>query len=267
MNRSEFEKIREYIYRETGIYFEDEKKYYVEKRIQQQMEKHGMRDFTAYLAALRFDAAGKMRQELLNALTVNETYFFREYDQLKCLAEEVISLWAGNGGRRRGVKIWCAGCSSGEEAYTLAIIMQEMAAGMAWEIHATDINTEVLGRAERGVYNYYAIRQVPLAYLDRYFTRLGDNYAVKSILKSRIKFYQVNLVDDAAMQVMRNYHAIFCRNVLIYFDDISRRRVALHFYQTLEPGGYIFLGHSESMSRITTLFKPVRFNNAIIYQK
>lgn len=267
MTKAEFERLRDYIYRESGIYFEDSKLYYVEKRVEQQMERYGYKDFTAYLGALRFDKTGRMRQDLLNSLTVNETYFFREYDQLKCFAEEVIPLWYQDGRRRAGVKIWCAGCSSGEEAYTLAIIMQEMAPDMPYEIHATDINTEVLRKAQQGIYEYYAIRQVPEAYLKRYFVPVGENYGVSSILKRRIKFYQVNLMDDAAMQSMKCFQAIFCRNVLIYFDDLSRRRVALYFYQALEPGGYVFLGHSESMSRITTLFKPVRFKNAIIYQK
>ncbi|PRR71647.1 CheR family methyltransferase [Neomoorella humiferrea] len=267
MTKAEFERLRDYIYRESGIYFEDNKVYYVEKRVEQQMEKYGFKDFTAYLGALRFDSTGKMRQELLNSLTINETYFFREYEQLKCLAEEIVPLWCQNGVGRQGVKIWCAGCASGEEAYTLAIVMQEMAPDIPWEIYATDIDTEVLDKAEKGIYNHYAIRQVPEVYLKRYFVRLGDNYAIASLIKRKVTFSHLNLVDDAGMRKMQGFHAIFCRNVLIYFDDLSRRRVALQFYQALESGGYIFLGHSESMSRITTLFKPVRFKNAIIYQK
>lgn len=165
MKQADFDRLREYIYRESGIYFEDNKLYYVEKRVQQQMEKYRFADFTAYLGALKFDSTGRMRQELLNELTVNETYFFREYDQLKCLAEEVIPIWEQDGVRSKGLKIWCAGCSSGEEAYTLAIVMQEMLPGLPWEIHATDINTEVLMKGERGIYNYYAVRQVPETYL------------------------------------------------------------------------------------------------------
>ncbi|MGB9661739.1 MAG: CheR family methyltransferase [Moorellaceae bacterium] len=267
MRQADFEKLREYVYRQTGIYFEDQKLYYVEKRVEQQMAARGFKDFQDYFSALRFDRTGSLWQELLNSLTVNETYFFREYDQLKCFAEEVIPLWRQNGIGRQGIKVWCAGCSTGEEAYTLAIILKEMTDGLYWEIHATDINTSVLEKAEQGIYNHYATRQVPEVYLERYFTRVGANYAVSSQLKKKIKFYQVNLMDDQAMQRMRNFSAIFCRNVLIYFDDISRRRVAMYFYQALQPGGYVFLGHSESMSRISTLFKPVKFHHAIIYQK
>jgi len=267
LRQADFEKLREYLYRQTGIYFEDQKLYYVEKRVEQHMTARGFKDFRDYFSALRFDRTGALWQELLNTLTVNETYFFREYDQLKCFAEEVIPLWMKNGVGKYGVRLWCAGCSTGEEAYTLAIILKEMAEDLYWEVHATDINTAVLERAERGIYNNYATRQVPEVYLERYFTPIGENYAISSLLKKKIKFYQVNLMDDQAMQKMRNFNAIFCRNVLIYFDDLSRRRVALHFYQALEAGGYVFLGHSESMSRITTLFKPVKFQNAIIYQK
>ncbi|WP_027717191.1 CheR family methyltransferase [Desulfovirgula thermocuniculi] len=266
MRKADFDRLREFIYRQTGILFEPQKQYYVERRVEQHMASRGYSSFNEYFSALRF-GRGELWQELLNSLTVNETYFFREYDQLKCFAEEVLPLWVGNGAGRAGIKIWSAGCSTGEEAYTLAIIMEEMAQGYPWEIHATDINTEVLARAQEGVYNDYAVRQVPDVYFTRYFTRVNGGYAVSPLLKRRVKFYQVNLMDDARMRQMKGFHAIFCRNVLIYFDDASRRRVALHFYQALEPNGYIFLGHSESMSRITTVFKPVRFKNAIIYQK
>lgn len=268
MNRTEFERLREHIYRESGIYYEDNKLYYVEKRVDQQMEKHGFNDFTAYLGALRFDRTGRMWQELLNSLTVNETYFFREYDQLKCLAEEVIPMWKAEAAERGRIRLWCAGCSSGEEAYTLAIIMQEMVGEeVQWEIEATDINTEVLARAKKGIYSHYAVRQVPDVYFKKYFTTVGENYAVSPSVRKYVKFAQLNLMDDAAMRNMKGFQAIFCRNVLIYFDDFSRRRVAMQFYQALEPKGYVFLGHSESMSRISTLFKPARFRNAIIYQK
>ncbi len=205
----------------------------------------------------------------MNQLTVNETYFFREYDQLKCFAEEALPELAAGVRNGERLRVWSAGCSTGEEAYTLAIILFEMLGddGLDFEVHATDINSEVLAKARLGVYEQRSVRDVPLVYLEKYFTGAGGRYAVVPRLKEKVRFYQVNLKDRSQMVRMRGFHAIFCRNVLIYFDDLGRREVALSFYESLLPGGFIFLGHSESMSRILPVFRVRKFKNAIIYQK
>lgn len=274
MTLEDFAKLRDYVYRKSGIYFEEKKLYYVEKRVEARMRATGFADFRTYFAWMRFDTSGREFQELLNALTVNETYFFREYQQLKCFAEEVIPeiLAVKNGHNPLRVRVWSAGCSTGEEAYTLAIILQEMTHGLPgapvqWEVHATDVNTEVLERARRGVYGQRAVREVPDAYLARYFRRLGEDFEVLPELRRQVSFYHLNLLDREGMRAMKDFDAIFCRNVLIYFDDASRREAALYFYQALRPGGFIFLGHSESMSRITPVFRLRKFRDAIIYQR
>jgi chemotaxis protein methyltransferase CheR len=138
---------------------------------------------------------------------------------------------------------------------------------VAWEVHATDINTKSLEHARRGEYGARAVRLVPEPYLRRYFTVEGGRYRVCDKLRARIRFFQVNLADRAAMRQMQDFDAIFCRNVLIYFDDQSRREVALAFYDSLVEGGAIFLGHSESMSRITPVFKLKKLENAFVYYK
>ncbi|MGB9887527.1 MAG: CheR family methyltransferase [Moorellales bacterium] len=275
MTPDEFGKLRDYIYRKTGLYFDDKKLYYVERRVEERMRATGMDRFGAYFNWLRFEPSQAEFQQLLNALTVNETYFFREYDQLRCFAEEALPelLAACGGGSAKRLRVWSAGCSTGEEAYTLAIILKEMTEGLPtgpvhWEVHATDLNTEVLETARRGVYGRRAVRGVPEVYLQRYFTCCADGlYRVSETLRAGVRFYPLNLLDREAMRTMRDFDAIFCRNVLIYFDDASRRQVALYFYEALRPGGFIFLGHSESMSRIAPIFRLRRFNNAIIYQK
>ncbi|MGQ9711940.1 MAG: CheR family methyltransferase [Desulfotomaculales bacterium] len=159
----------------------------------------------------------------------------------------------------RHLRVWCAGCATGEEAYTLAIILQEMTGGLeppvGWEVHATDINTRSLEHARRGVYDARSVRCVPEPYLNRYFAVQGNRYRVNEFLRPGVRFYPLNLADGDAMRRMQNFDAIFCRNVLIYFDDNSRQEVALGFYDSLVEGGYIFLGHSESMSRITPVLK------------
>jgi len=274
MRLEDFIKLRDYVYRKSGVWFDEKKLYYVEKRVEARMRATGHDDFRTYFAWMRFDTSGREFQELMNALTVNETYFFREYHQLKCFAEEVVpEILAGqNGSAPRRIRVWSAGCSTGEEAYTLAIILQEMTAGLLdgpvhWEVHATDINTEVLERAREGTYGPRAVREVPEEYLNKYFHRSGDDFEVVPELRRQVRFYHLNLLDRDGMRSMRDFDAIFCRNVLIYFDDASRREAALYFYDALRPGGFIFLGHSESMSRITSIFKLRRFRDAIIYQK
>lgn len=273
MKLEDFIKLRDYIYRKSGIFFEEKKLYYVEKRVEARMRATGFENFSAYFAWMRFDPSGKELQELLNALTVNETYFFRESPQLRCFAEEVIPeiLEAKKAHNPRVIRVWSAGCSTGEEAYTLAILLEEALAGLPeavpWEVHATDINTEVLEKAKRGVYGARAVREVPLPYLRKYFLEIDGEYEVLPTLKRKVSFYHLNLLDREAMRRMRDFDAIFCRNVLIYFDDASRREAALYFYEALRPGGFIFLGHSESMSRIVPIFKLRKFREAIIYQK
>jgi chemotaxis protein methyltransferase CheR len=215
---------------------------------------------------------GQELQELVNLLTVNETYFFREYYQLKCFAEEVLPeiLDKKRGEKLRKIRVWSAGCSTGEEPYTLAIIMEEMLEdmeGVTWEVHATDINTEVMEKAELGLYSQRSVRLVPEEYKIRYFLKRGEFYEIIPHIKKKVDFYQLNLMDAADMRKMLDFDVIFCRNVLIYFDDASRRQVALYFYEALAEGGYIFLGHSESMSRISPIFKLRRFKNAFVYQK
>lgn len=271
MTIEEFVKLRDYIYRKAGIYFDEKKLYYVEKRVEARMRAVGMDSFRAYFAWMRFDTSDRELQELLNVLTVNETYFFREYQQLRCFAEEVIPeiLKSKNNQNPKRIRIWSAGCSTGEETYTLAIIMTEMTRGMSvtWEIHATDLNTDVLLQAKKGLYGRRAVKDVPEAYLARYFHQIGEQFEVRPEMRRQIIFYQLNFLNRENMRKMVDFDVIFCRNVLIYFDDASRREVALYFYDALKEGGFIFLGHSESMSRITPIFRLRKFKNAIIYQK
>lgn len=265
MSPVEHRLLAEYIYKKTGLRFEENKSYYVNKRVRERMQRIGQPTVMSYLHYLRFHDAGQELEELINVLTVNETYFFREYNQLKCFAEEVLPILMQN---HKCIKVWSAGCSTGEEAYTLAIILTEMLADtdFTFKVLATDINTDVLKAAERAVYGERSVKDVPETYKKKYFQKEGAWHVVRPEVKKNVHFFYLNLADDWVAR-MNGLHAVFCRNVLIYFDDLSRREVALKFYQALEPGGFIFLGHSESMSRVTPVFRLRRFKNAIIYQK
>ncbi|HDM75580.1 MAG TPA: chemotaxis protein, partial [Deltaproteobacteria bacterium] len=226
-----------------------------------------------YLWRLKYgDPHGKEFQQLINLLTTNETYFFREFDQLSVFAEnclqEVCTTKERQG--KKKLRLWSAGCSTGEEPYTLSIILQQMVDDYhTWEVKilATDIDTEVLKKAQKGVYSKRSIKDVPEEYLQKYFIREGDNYKVKFSVKKPIQFRHLNLMDDKKMRLISGIDFIFCRNVLIYFDENSRRAVVSNFYESLNNGGYIFLGHSESMSRISSAFTLRRKNGFIVYQK
>ena len=269
----DFIKIRDFIYKQSGLFFEEKKIYFVKKRLAIRMDALGISTPKEYLWLLKYgDSHGKELQQLINLLTTNETYFFREFDQLVVFAEnclqEICEMKEQNNDKR--IKIWSAGCSSGEEPYTLSIILLEMLDRYhSWdvEILASDIDTEILQKAQAGVYTKRSIKDVPEEYLEKYFIRGGDNYKVKFTVKRPVKFRHLNLMDEKKMRLITGMDFIFCRNVLIYFDEVSRRSVVSNFYDSLNNGGYIFLGHSESMSRISTAFTLRRKNGFIVYQK
>lgn len=264
----DFQSIRDFFYKKTGIFVANEKKYFIERRIIERMQKLMITDMNEYFVLLTKGEESVELVEFINSLTVNETYFFREFHQLRCLAEEILPEFIE---RNEGVRIWSAGCSTGEEPYSLAIVLQEMMPKSLLkkcEIIATDIDYNVLKLAKIGRYGERSIKNLPIPYLKNYFSAIGENeYEVGNALKKLITFSRVNLYDLHQMDKIKNVDIIFCRNVLIYFDDRSKKQVVLSFFESLNPGGYIFLGHSESMNRITPIFKFVKKNQSIIYQK
>ena len=268
-----FMKLRNLIYERTGISFEANKIYYIKKRLQQRMEISGLDDIDDYIKHLKlFDRDGREFQELMNLLTVNETYFFREFSQLQVFAEacldEVVERKLAQGDKT--IRIFSAGCSTGAEPYTLAIIIREMLDDFArWNVlvKGADIDENVLAMARRGIYDDRAVKDVPDSYLSKYFTNSKPGvFEVKPQVKDLVVFEHVNLMDRRALRYEDNYDFVFCRNVLIYFDDVSRKQVVEKFYAMLNKGGFIFLGHAESLSRISSAFKVKRLDGQIVYQ-
>jgi chemotaxis protein methyltransferase CheR len=267
----DFAKFRDFFYRKTGIHFDESKRYFVDKRLIERIEATGCRDFRQYFVNLRFEAAGGELQELVNSMTVNETYFFREYYQFDCMVKDMLEEIVKT--RRPGsrIKIWSIPSSTGEEPYTIAIYLLER-----WkrineydvEIMSSDIDTGVLAAAQRGIYSPRSVGQLPKPYLEKYFTKNRDgDYVISRDLVSAVDFSRVNLSEPAETRRFREVDIIFCRNLLIYFDDHSRRVAADAFYDALNPGGFVCLGHSESMSRISSLFTVRRFPDAMVYQR
>jgi len=269
----EFETLSDFVYRKTGIRFESKKMYFITKRIQKRMEVQGIETVPDYIRLLRFsDPNGIEFQYLTESLTINETYFFRDFCQLQSFSENCLEEVCEAKLRRNDhtFRIWSAACSTGEEPYTLAIIMMEMLEDWrAWdiEIMASDIDRIALGSARRGVYSQRSIRDVPAEYLKRYFINGNGTYQVNNQVKQMVKFEQLNLGDKDALRDHLGFDFVFCRNLMIYFDDKSRKQLVDQFYVSLKSGGYIFLGSSESVGRITTAFRLKRMGNSLVYSK
>lgn len=261
----------DFLRQRTGLSFGENKRYYVERRVVDRMTAVGARDFREYLNLLRFQASGEELQLLVNQMTVNETYFFREKYQFDCLVNSVLDEIVRD--RRPGdrIRIWSAGCATGEEPYSIAIMLLEFwkrVDDFEIELHASDIDSRALARAREGIYEERSLQFLPPHLVSKYFTLLAPGrWQIIEDLRGSIDFSHVNLMDADQMQHFRNLDIIFCRNMLIYFDDLGRREVAAGFYDALAPGGFVFLGHSESMARMSSLYQPRRFPEAIVYQK
>jgi len=267
----DFIKFKELFYKKTGIKFDVSKRYFVDKRLVERIEAYGCSSFREYYNLLRSSEGTKEFQELINVMTVNESYFFREEYQFKCLVKSALPEIVSRKKDTKPIRFWIIPSAAGEEPYSIAIYLLEKWDGIdKWDVEliSSDIDTKVLDQAKRGLYSKRAVQYVPEKYLRKYFTRTAAGYyQICDDLGQSIRFTRVNLCDPNETRPYRDFDIIFCRNLLIYFDDVSRRLAAETFYDALKPGGFIFLGHSESMSRISSLYRIRKFSEAIIYQK
>jgi len=271
ISESDFEKFAEFFHRKTGMHFEPNKRYFVDKRLVERIQATGAADFRAWFVALRFEADGAELQQLVNVMTVNETYFFRESYQFDCMVNHMLGEVAARkrpGGR---IRIWSIPSSTGEEPYSIAIYLLERWPKIEQyevEILSSDIDTHVLQMAQRGIYSPRSVAQLPKPYLKKYFSPHGEGeWRISRELVESVEFSRVNLTDPADTRRFRDIDIVFCRNLLIYFDDLSRRVAAEAMFDAMAPGGFICLGHSESMSRMSSLFTLRRFPDALVYQR
>lgn len=271
ITEADFEKFAEFFYRKSGIRFDTAKRYFVDKRLLERMAATGAETFREYFVALRFEASGGELQQLVNAMTVNETYFFREAYQFDCMVNHLLAEVVKRKTPGERIRIWSVPSSTGEEPYSIALYLLErwpLINSYDVEILSSDIDTEVLAAAKRGVYSPRSVAQLPKAYLDKYFTPAGDGqWRISRDLVESVEFSHVNLTEANATRRFRDIDIVFCRNLLIYFDDLSRRLAAQAMFEAMSPGGFICLGHSESMSRISSLFQVRRFPDAMVHQK
>lgn len=267
-------KIRDVIYRVSGIYHPESKLYLLAERCGRRMQALSVKTAAEYLdhLTLRPNREAELRL-LLNEITIGETCMFRSMPQLdavrRIILPQIIESKSKMGFRR--LRVWSAGCSTGEEPYTLAMLLleesQAMLKGWTFEVAATDLNERSLETAKAGVYGDYGLRNTPDHYKRRFMMPDGKNFRVNDEVKSIITFSRVNLQDDSRMLFMKGMDIIFCCNVLIYFDGASKSRVIHHFFSNLLPGGYLLLGTSESLFQVNDEFRLVHFPQATAYWK
>jgi len=269
-----FENIRKYVYDNCGIYFQDNKKYLLESRLIKRINYLGLESFEQYFDFLRFHSGGASEKKYLyEAITINETFFFRNQPQLDVLVStvvpEIMAKKLKSGSSK--LRIWSAASSSGEEAYSTAIVITDLLKlkypAMQVEIVGTDLNHAVIEKANIGSYKEYSIRNTPAYYLKKYFKQSGSSYIVDPSIKKMVSFKVLNLYDDINMRAMRDFDIIFCANVLIYFDMKSKMKVVNHLYNSLNNGGYLFIGYAESLHNISKAFSVVSFPKTIGYKK
>ncbi|NOZ24758.1 MAG: protein-glutamate O-methyltransferase CheR [Nitrospirae bacterium] len=262
-----FRQLRDFVHEKSGIYIPDTKKYLLENRLVRRLEEKKLKSYEDYLYVIKYSGNGDEITKLFDAVTTNETYFFREPRQFDVFVGHVVPsiLSAGS----RGIRVWSAACSTGEEPYTIAILFnehQEMKL-IRKEIIGSDISNGVLDAARKSIYSSYAVRNVPEKYLKKYFRNTGNVYSLDPRIKAMVKFLNINLVDEKQVKMLRNLDVVFCRNVLIYFDDKNKRKAVSLIYDSLKPKGYLFIGMSESLHTVTRAFRPISINKTVVYQK
>ena len=270
LGESEFRLLRDLIYEHCGLYFQDEMRFLVERRLMPRLQALGLRDYESYYRYLRYDAGKRAELEAAaEALTTNETYFYREPHQLRAFAEEILPMMAVSNAKERRLRIWSAGCSTGEEAYTIAILVKTSGLFDGWDIDifGCDIARGVLAVARAGSYGQHAFRMPESDLLRRWFHLVGGRWTVDDSIRKMVNFGHMNLLDDKMVGLMGTADVIFCRNVMIYFDLPAKKRVLRNFHDKLREGGFMLLGHSESLLNVTADFELIHLRNDLVYRK
>lgn len=266
-----FRLIRDFIDDYCGIYFDDKSKYKVEHRLNRRLKIYHMKDFREYYRFLMYD---KKRDEeihvIIDILTVNETYFFREKSQLEAFSKEILPELREKNKDKKKINIWSAGCSTGEEAYTIAMLILEDRGFNEGSVNilGSDISQRVLRVAREGIYKKNSFRATSQYFIKNYFQeQLNGDQKISDKVKSLVNFSCLNLLDPFKTKLIGEMDVIFCRNVLIYFSQDARKKVIENFFKVLKEGGYLLIGHTESLINITTAFKLKHLKNDMVYQK
>lgn len=267
----EFRLLRDFVNRYCGIYFADDSAYIVERRLRERLRELGMDDFTEYYRYLQYHPRAEAELEAAaEVLTTNETYFFREAYQLRAFTDEILPVVRGRALARgsKRLDVWSAGCSSGEEVYTIAMLVHASGLFEGWDVRVfgNDISRRVLQKARGAEYTAASFRAMIPEY-NRYFIDTDAGRQVHPRIRSMCHFGHLNLMNQRRSAIVGRVDVTFCRNVLIYFDDSSRRKVLDSIYQRLHRGGYLLLGHSESLLQSSTAFEIAQLTTDLVYRR
>jgi chemotaxis protein methyltransferase CheR len=266
----EYRLLRDLFSSKIGVMFGPESRFAMERRLRERLAILKLTTFAEYYQYLRFHPlAATEWEEAIELLTTNETYFFREDYQLRSFSAEVLPMLASCAKGRKRLSIWSAGCSTGEEVYTLAILLLEASQLSGWDlrVYGSDLSKRCIAAARRGVYGAAAFRAMPDEYKRRYFSERSDGFHVQERVRALCHFGQMNLMDEEKARLLGRADAVFCRNVMIYFDAYARKRVIDIFVERLYPGGVLFLGHSESLLNVSTAFELLHLREDLVYKK
>lgn len=251
----------------SGLMYDSSSRSLLERRISPRVRAREMNSYEDYLRVLERDA--DERVQLFELLTTKETYFFRQEYQLRAFSDELLPRILEEGGTQGRLTIWSAGCSSGEETYTIAMLVQDSGIYRDWKVRiiGTDLCPSNIEIANRGVYRPTSFRSTSDEQKAKYFESVEGGYRVNRDLRRLVHFSTGNFLDPLDVRSIGRVDVIFCRNVLIYFDEASRRSAVELFYQRLLPGGYLLLGHSESLLSAATNFEAVHLEGDLVYRR
>jgi chemotaxis protein methyltransferase CheR len=272
MRDSEFRMFRELVRSYSGLHFDESSRFLVEKRIARRCSELELASFAAYHFRLRGPGGDEEVAHLIDILTTNETYFFRECRQLSALVEEIVPellLQRRESASQRPISIWSAGCSSGEEPYSVVALAIEagLEPGRDFRVYASDISRPMLTRSRRGVYREASFRETSDYLRGRYFNEKDGLYRISDEVKSSVDFIHLNLMDESKISLLGVMDVVLCRNVIIYFDAETKRQVIQTFHNRLRPGGYLLLGHSESLINVSSAFELSHLKRDLVYRR
>lgn len=264
----EFQQFTTYIKINYGINLKDEKRSLVTGRLENVLKENGISNFTDYYKYIQSDKTGKAVNTLVNKITTNHTFFMREVDHFYYFRDYVLPYLKRVESKDKDLRIWSAGCSSGEEPYTLAMLMDEFFGKekIWWDtkVLATDISSKVLSKAIEGIYLNDELEDIPSMWKLNYFKKIyHEKYEVSDKIKKEVIYRKLNLM-EGVFPFKKKFHVVFCRNVMIYFDEKTKYELVNKFYDNMEQGGYLFIGHSESLVRGETDF---RYMMPAVYRK
>lgn len=270
LSPAELRTFADFFYMHTGIAFPEAKFGLLQTQVSGVLAKLGYETFEDALSQLKSPRGAPQLQEVVNALTINETYFYREKYQFEALAQTLLPNLTGSRSRGSKVRIWSLPCSTGEEPYSISIFLRENWSGwsgFSTEILGSDIDTNVLKTAGKAKYSQRAVSRMPKELHSKYFDVDKGVFSLKRTITDSVTFNQVNLLDKKMTATMRNMDVIFCRNVLIYLDDDARKTAVKNLYDCLRPGGYLLLGHSETMTWMSNMFTIERLGGCVVYKR